>query len=244
MTADRKTTQAEIIRLIRTNRISSTEIADCLNKSGQLCEGLVAITRGHFRVGRISYIYAAAGSNYPVHQGLEKIDPDTVVVVDAFDCQDKALFGNLVAKYAILYRQSQALIALGKLRDAPHLIREAYPIWCLGFSPIGCSNDPVDLAPYRLRINERKKSLDGCVAICDDSGVVVIPREAERNFIEKLHWIEHLEDVWFDCIDRRKWSTFDTVCLKRYENEPSSNIIYGKIPETEQNSKAGEADRQ
>jgi len=190
-------------------------------------------------VGRISYINAVAGSNYPVHQGLEKIGPDTVVVVDAFDCGDKALFGNLVAKYAILYQQSQALIALGKLRDAPHLIREAYPIWCLGFSPIGCSNNPVDLAPYRLRINERKNTLDGCIAVCDDSGVVVIPREAEGNFIEKLHWIEHLEDVWFDCIDRRKWSTFDTVCLKRYENEHSSNIIYEKVPETEHDPNSG-----
>lgn len=228
MSADRRKKQDEIIHLIRTNRISSTEIADCLDKSGLLSEGLTPITRGHFRVGRISYIFAAAGSNYPVHQGLDDIASDTVVVVDALDCQDRALFGNLVAKYALLYRQSQALVALGKLRDIPHLIREAYPIWCLGFSPIGCSNAPVDLTPYTSQISERRNGLDGCIAVCDDSGVVVIPREAESGFDERLRWIEHLEDVWFDCIDRRKWSTFETVCLKRYETEPSSNLIFGK----------------
>lgn len=227
MLDNQRSVQNEIIRQIRTNRISSTEIADCLEKSGLLCEGLAPITRGHFKVGRLSYVFAAAGSNYPVHQGMESVEPDAIVVIDAFDCENKALFGNLVAKYALLYRQSQALIAIGKLRDAPHLIREAYPIWCLGFSPIGCSNSQVDLDPYLAEINYRKGQLDGCIAVCDDSGVVVIPREVESTFIERLEWIEHLEDVWFDCIDRRKWSTFETVCLKRYETEPSSNLIFG-----------------
>lgn len=222
----RQDNQDEIIRVIRTNRISSTEIADCLEKSGLLSEGLTPITRGHFRVGRISYAVAVAGSNYPVHQDIENLGPDTVVLVDALDCGSKALFGSLVAKYLLLYRQSQALIALGKLRDAPHLIREAYPIWCNGFSPIGCSNQAVDLASYRDEINERRECHEGCIAVCDDSGVVVIPKEAEQNFLERLHWIENLEDIWFDCIDRRKWSTFETVCLKRYESEPSSNLIF------------------
>ena len=39
------------------------------------------------------------------------------------------------------------------------------------------------------------------------------------DFLKKLAWIEEQEDVWFDCIDRKKWDTFDTVCLKRYEKE-------------------------
>jgi hypothetical protein len=29
--------------------------------------------------------------------------------------------------------------------------------------------------------------------------------------------IEEQEDVWFNCIDRLKYSTFETVCLKKYE---------------------------
>jgi regulator of RNase E activity RraA len=222
----RQDNQDEIIQFIRTNRISSTEIADCLGKSGLLSEGLTPVTRGHFRVGRVSYAVAVAGSNYPVHQDIENLGPDTVVLVDALDCQNKSLCGNLVAKYLLLYRQSQALVALGNLRDAPHLIREAYPIWCNGFSPIGCSNQAVDLAPYKEQIDERRDSFKGRIAVCDDSGVVVIPMEAENDFMERLHWIEDLEDVWFDCIDRRKWSTFETVCLKRYESEPSSNLIF------------------
>ena len=37
------------------------------------------------------------------------------------------------------------------------------------------------------------------------------------EFYKKLEWIEEQEDIWFDCIDRKKWNTFETVCLKKYE---------------------------
>ena len=37
-----------------------------------------------------------------------------------------------------------------------------------------------------------------------------------EEFYKKLEQIEYQEDIWFDCIDRRKWNTFDTVCLKKY----------------------------
>ncbi|NWP75080.1 RraA family protein, partial [Escherichia coli] len=58
------------------------------------------------------------------------------------------------------------------------------------------------------------------IAVCDDSGVVIIPKAHHNQaFLDKLDWIEEQEDIWFDCIDRRKWSTFETVCLKRYQGE-------------------------
>ena len=39
--------------------------------------------------------------------------------------------------------------------------------------------------------------------------------------IEKDVWgkFDPEEDVWFNCIDFRKWDTFDTVCLKKYKEE-------------------------
>ena len=55
--------------------------------------------------------------------------------------------------------------------------------------------------------------------VCDDSGVVIIPKEQiTEDMLQKLIAIEEQEDIWFDCIDRRKWDTFDTVCLKKYKN--------------------------
>ena len=56
--------------------------------------------------------------------------------------------------------------------------------------------------------------------VCDDSGVVIIEKDnLTEKFYQKLEAIEEQEDIWFDCIDRRKWDTFDTVCLKKYRDE-------------------------
>lgn len=43
-----------------------------------------------------------------------------------------------------------------------------------------------------------------------------------EDFLNKLHHIEEQEDTWFECIDHRKWDTYDTVCLKKYlQDSPS-----------------------
>jgi hypothetical protein len=69
-------------------------------------------------------------------------------------------------------------------------------------------------------VEERRAYFDGAIAVCDDTGVVIITKENINSaFLAKLDWIEEQEDLWFDCIDRKKWDTFDTVCLKRYEKE-------------------------
>lgn len=53
---------SRIIDYIRMNRVSTTEVADCLGKKGAL-EGVHALNRGHFRVGRIKYLFAVKESN-------------------------------------------------------------------------------------------------------------------------------------------------------------------------------------
>lgn len=68
-------------------------------------------------------------------------------------------------------------------------------------------------------IKTRKRDVDGSVIVCDDTGVVLIPKDQlTEEFYGKLEAIEEQEDIWFDCIDRRKWDTFDTVCLKKYKD--------------------------
>lgn len=61
---------------------------------------------------------------------------------------------------------------------------------------------------------------DGSIAVCDDTGVVIIPKELHtEEFLEKLDFIENQEDIWFECLDHKKWNTYDIVCLKKYKSE-------------------------
>jgi regulator of RNase E activity RraA len=162
-------------------------------------------------------VYAFNESNWELHEQITDVKEGEVLLLEPFNCNNRAIFGSLVSKYLILYQQVAAIVVQGYLRDIPHLRKENWPIWCAGGTPIGCFNRKNEINLDPAIIAERRKQYDGTIAVCDDSGVVIIPKDRiNRDFLEKLDWIEEQEDVWFDCIDRLKWNTYDTVCLKKY----------------------------
>lgn len=208
--------KTKIIRYIQTNRVSTTEVADAMNKQGSI-EGVSPINRGHFAVGPVRWLYCFGGSNYELHRQIEKVQNNEILIIESFECHNKALFGDIVAKYCFLYRQVKAIVVLGKLRDAPLLLKENYAIWCQGFTPIGCHNQIIETSMDKAIIANRQDQYFNSVAVCDDSGVVVIPSSfINEKFYEALEFIENQEDIWYDCIDRLKMTTFETICLKKY----------------------------
>lgn len=206
----------QIIDFIRRNRVSTTEVADCLGKKGVL-ENVMPINHGHFRVGNVKWVYAHAESNWDVHEQIVSTEENDIVFIEAFDCKHRAIIGELVCKYILLYRQASAIICNAKFRDAGALLRENYPIWCTGFTPVGCFNTKPDKLLDAKIIEQHKSMYDGAIAVCDDCGVVVIPKELHtEEFLQKLVRIEEQEDIWFNRLDHYKENTFDIVCLKKY----------------------------
>lgn len=213
-----ETIRDEIVRTIKRNRISTTEVADCLGKTGVLKDAN-AINRGHFCVGPIKWIYAYQNSNWTVHEQARDIREGDVVFIEAFDCGDRAIIGELVTKFMILYQGAVAIISNAKQRDGNDLIKDNYPIWCPGFNPVGCFNTQPEQMLDKVIEEEHRELYDGAIAVCDDSGVVIIPKDQfNASFLQKLEDIERQEDIWFDCLDRLKWDTYDIVCLKKYKN--------------------------
>ena len=209
----------QIINLIRENRISTTEVADVLGKKGQI-PNVYALNEGIFCAGEVAFVYALNNSNWEVHEQLKDLDLlDKIVYVYCINC-NRAIFGDLVSKYILLYKKARAIVVGGLVRDAHTLKKEKYPIWCAGVSPIGCVNvkneKPIDTA----LLLELKEMYDGGVMVCDDSGVVFVPKnKLNAEFVEKLNFIEFQEDVWFLCLDSHKMSTYDIVCQKKYLKE-------------------------
>src|SRR6202034_1836702 len=85
-----------IIDRIQRNRISTAEVTDCLEKTGALPR-VVALNRGHHRVGKVFWSYAHDASNWDLHEQLRNAPERSIVVTEAFDCEDRALYGHLVA---------------------------------------------------------------------------------------------------------------------------------------------------
>lgn len=206
----------EIIDYLVRNRVSTTEVADCLGKTGVIAD-LMPINRGFYRAGEIKWIYAYDESNWPVHEQIEEIEEDKVIFVDTIGCSNRAIFGELVSKYILLYRQSRAIIINGKMRDAAALIKENWPIWCSGFTPVGCYNKKPDNNVDEIWRKQHYEMYNGAIAVCDDCGVVVIPKDRiSEEFLLSLHDIEAQEDIWFDRLNHYKESTFEIVCKKKY----------------------------
>lgn len=212
----------EIIEYIEVNRVSTTEIADVLNKTGEVDFKLKSISQRARAVGRVYYAPSFNESNWFTHFFLQDAPKKHVIYVEGVNCGNRAIFGSLVAKYAILYKQAKGVIVSGNLRDVHTLIKEQYPIWCWGSTPIGCFN--TDTGMDKEYYEKRKKELEDAIMVADDSGVILVKKEQlTRDFLEGLAKIELQEDIWFDCIDRLKYSTFETICLKKYKDDNIEN---------------------
>ena len=208
-----------IIDYIKRNRVSTTEVADCLGKTGVL-ENVLPVNKGHFKVGNVKWVYAYKETNWDVHEQVVSTQENDIVFIDAIDCKHRAIIGELVAKYILLYRQAAAIVSNAKMRDAGALMRENYPIWSTGVTPVGCFNTKPEPSLDEATEREHRNMYDGAIMVCDDCGVVLIPKELHtEEFLQKLVKIEEQEDIWFDRLDRKKESTFEIVCLKNYLKE-------------------------
>ena len=209
----------EAINLIEANKISTTEVADVLGKTGQI-PNVRALNKGKFCAGEVVCLYAINNSNYELHRQLADADLNgKILFVYNVNC-DRAVFGDLVSKYILLYKRAKAIVINGKLRDAHTLIKEGYPIWCTEVTPIGCVNYQNGDDLTSEQITELKAKYEGSIMVCDDSGVVMIPKEKiDQQLLSKLEFIEFQEDIWFYCLDTLKVSTYDIVCQKKYQTD-------------------------
>jgi len=221
-----------IISLIKTNRISTTEVSDALGKKGGLL-GVKPLNRGKFAVGEIFQCNPRNDSNYEVHKSIQSVKQNNIVLITPSNFTEVAVFGDLVAKYCLLYKQAAAIVVNGNVRDVARLIKEDYKIWSQGINPVGAVNDNI-LNP--AGVNDGLKDLTGGIAVCDDGGVVVIEaQEITTKTYDSLVRIEALEDLWQYCLNTLKWSTMDIVVNKRYckdqQNIPSSLLKAAGIDE-------------
>jgi 4-hydroxy-4-methyl-2-oxoglutarate aldolase len=210
--------QTQIIEYCLANRVSTTEVADALGKSGVFPKAL-PINSNLFRVGPVRTIFTAYGSNYAVHEQIRTVQKGEVVIILAHECEERAIIGDLVCKYLLLYKGAVAVVVQGLVRDAARLRREGYAIWAHGVSPLGCFNVEAPIYPIEQE-RQMRTIYDGGVAVCDDGGVAVIRQDLlTEDMLDRLSRIEMQEDIWFFCLDTLKWDTKKIVCDKAYLTE-------------------------
>ena len=208
----------QILEYCVANRVSSTEVADALGKSGVLPR-VQPVNFGQYRAGVVRTIFTANESNYAVHEQIRNVQKGEVVIIFAHACDERALLGDLVSKYLLLYRGAAAVVVAGLVRDAARLRREGYAVWAEGVTPLGCHNQPA--APFPLALEQQlRERYEGGIAVCDDGGVSVMPAAVLTDeMLTRLRQIEMQEDIWFFCLDTLKWDTKKIVCDRAYLTE-------------------------
>ena len=205
----------EIIDYCQKNRLSTTEIADALGKAGVFPK-VIPINNNLYRVGLIRCVFTANNSNYAVHEQIREVQEGEVVIVFSYNCEDRAIFGDLISKYLLLYRGASAIVVQGLVRDVARLRRDGSAIWSEGVSPLGCNNMQADDYPPELE-REIRAQYEGGIAVCDDGGVTVIQKKMiTEKMLTRLHLIEMQEDIWSFCLNTLKWDTKKIVCDKAY----------------------------
>jgi len=213
--------RAELVDLIERDGISSTMACDVMSKTGWL-PGIMPLNAGFHVAGEIKYVFAHSGTNYYLHEQVAEIEEGKIIFVDAIDCGQRAVFGDIVSNYLLQHRRARAIVTNGYVRDADILIKEKYPVWCIGTTPIGCHKvqEPI-LDDVARMASERKRQFESSLFICDDSGVSRITEEwLNDDFKQRIDFIEAQEEVWHYCVNTLKWSTYETVCLQKYLEVP------------------------
>jgi len=208
-----------IIDFIKKNRVSTTEVADALGKVGALPQVLPVNADVH-EVGEIFCVFTANESNYQVHEEMRAVPENSIAIVFTEHCQGRAILGELVTKYALLYRGAKALVVDGLVRDIAGIRRSKFKVWCKGTTPIGCFNKRAEqFEPIKRAAIEQR--YQGAIAVCDDGGVVCIENhQMTEELLLSLERIELQEDIWFFCLDTLKWDTKKIVCDKAYLTAP------------------------
>jgi len=214
-------TKERIIKYLEKNKVSTEEISDILGKTGVI-KGVYPILDDQYVVGEIQYVYAYNNSNWPVHEQLRNLKPNRILFVDTIFVEDKyAVFGELVSLFIMEKKRARAIIVNGTMRDLNGLKKRKYPIWCKGITPIGCFNvQPNMNAEINRQVKAGMDYYDGAIAVCDSSGVVVIPKsDINDEFITRIDNMVEQERIWFECVEQKGWNTYDTVCLKKYKEQ-------------------------
>jgi 4-hydroxy-4-methyl-2-oxoglutarate aldolase len=210
---------AQILDFCKKNRVSTTEVADALGKAGVFPK-VLPISNNLYRAGPVRCIFTANNSNWDVHEQVRQVQEGEVVIIFTHGCDaDRAIIGDLISKFVLLYRGAAAIVVQGPVRDVASLRREGYALWSDGVSPLGCYNNPVEPYPPALEL-EMRAQYEGALAICDDGGVTIIAKDLlNEEMLYRLQRIEMQEDIWFFCLDTLKWDTKKIVCDKAYLNE-------------------------
>jgi regulator of RNase E activity RraA len=156
-------------------------------------------------VGPACTVKVFPGDNLMVHKSLDIAMPGDVVVVDAGGSYMNAVLGDLVSTKA-RHRRIAGFVVDGLIRDLPAILRLGdFPVFARGVTPIG----PLHRGPGEINYPVSVGGIvvhPGDIVVGDRNGVVIVPRDAAGDVLERLRTKAAVEAEYEAAVARGEFS--------------------------------------
>jgi 4-hydroxy-4-methyl-2-oxoglutarate aldolase len=185
--------------------LDSTCVSDALDRLGikGACHGIRPILAGARAVGpAFTVLYRACGGTCgSVGDFIDDVPPGQVVVIDNGGRTYCTVWGDLMTMVAGRNGVSGTVID-GVCRDVPGILHARYPIYTRGCY-MSTGKDRVEFVAANVPVSVSDVSVKpGDIMVCDDSGVVVVPRERADEVLSVAVEIDRAERTMFALIEQ------------------------------------------
>jgi RraA family protein len=181
-------------------------ISDLLNRLFTMDSGIKPMTDPSLRIlGPACTVKVFPGDNLMVHKSLDIAAPGDVVVIDTSGSSLTAVLGDLISTKA-RHRGIAGFVVDGLVRDIEAIAElEGFPVFARGVTPIG----PLHRGPGELNYPIAAGGIvvhPGDLVVGDGNGIVVVPREAMRDALDRLRERAALEAEYHAAVVRGEFS--------------------------------------
>ena len=167
---------------------------DCMNRQNVMAGRISPVAAGMHFVGQARTIASVAGDNAAMHTIINMLRPGEVLVIDAENFDNRAVWGGILNSRAML-QKINGVVVDGAVRDIAELRDMPLPVFASATSPAGphkgwggSIDDVISCGGVSVT--------PGDIILADDDGVTVVPlARAETVLVEAQKKVQFEADV-------------------------------------------------
>jgi len=169
-------------KLIQWASIPPAIAGDVMNRQNVMAGRISPLSTGMTIVGQARTVSVLAGDNAALHEVIGRLNPKEVLVIDAANYSDRAVWGGILNTRAKL-RGINGVVLDGAARDAAEMRAMGLPVFLSALSPAGPHKG------WGGSIDDRISwggvvVMPGDIILGDDDGVTVVPLNRADTILE------------------------------------------------------------
>ena len=167
---------------------------DVMNRQNVMAGRISPLSLGMTMAGQARTVSVLAGDNAALHEVIGRLRPNEVLVIDACNYDDRAVWGGILNTRAKM-RNINGVVLDGAARDAAEMREMGLPVYLSALSPAGPHKG------WGGSIDDRISCggvvvMPGDIILGDDDGVTVVPLNRADIVLEaSLKRIDYERDV-------------------------------------------------